>query len=118
MCVCRLRRLLICVCYVWYATTDSEKLVDIVGEWLRYEETSGFVARVHCELCSKHANRLKYLRNYLVHLLLMALQGVLRKHNVSLTCTKRLSAYLGDLYKSTPIGRALSGASGADIEAI
>ena len=72
----------LCVCYVWYATTDSEKLVDIVKEWLRYKETSGFVTRVHCELCSKHADRLKSLRNYLVHLLLMALQGVLRKHNI------------------------------------
>ena len=28
------------------------KEVDIVGEWLRYDETSGFVTRVHCELCN------------------------------------------------------------------
>ena len=40
------------------------KEVDIVGEWLRYDETSGFVTRVHCELCAKHADRLKSLRNY------------------------------------------------------
>ena len=88
------------VFYVWYATTDSEKLVDIVKEWLRYEKTSGFVTRVHCELCSKHADRLKSLGNYLVHLLLMALQGVLRKHNVQHSKSdmhKRLSAYLGGL---------------------
>ena len=32
VCVCRLRRLLIRVCYVWHVTTDSEKLVDIVKE--------------------------------------------------------------------------------------
>ena len=42
----------------------------------------GSLRVLHCELCSKHADHLKSLRNYLVHLLLMALQGVLRKHNV------------------------------------
>ena len=83
VCVCVQVEEALRVCYVWYATTDR---VDIVGEWLHYEETSGFVTCVHCELCSKHADRLKSLRNYLVHLLLMALRGVLRKHILSLTC--------------------------------
>ena len=50
-----------------------EKEVDIVGEWLHYKETSGFVTRVHCELCSKYADRLKSLRNYSPS---FALQGV------------------------------------------
>ena len=69
---------------------------------------------------SKHADHLKSLRNYLLHLLSMALQGVLRKHNVKHSKS--------DMHKKTvsiprrprtmdDFGRALAGASGADIEA-
>ena len=78
----------------------------------------GFVTRVHCELCSKHADRLKSLRNYLVYLLLMALQGVLRKHNVKHSKSDMHKKAVSIPRRPRTIDRALAGASGADIEAI
>ena len=38
--------------------------LDSLGEWLRYDEESGCVTRVYCELCSKHSDKLKSLRNF------------------------------------------------------
>ena len=37
------------------------KEVDCLSEWLRYDEQSGIVTRMYCELCSKHADKLKSL---------------------------------------------------------
>ena len=40
------------------------KEVDCSSEWLCYDGQSSTVTHVYCELCSKHADKLKYLRNF------------------------------------------------------
>ena len=40
------------------------KEVDCLSECLRYDGQPDTVTRVYCELCSKHADKLKSLRNY------------------------------------------------------
>ena len=104
------------------------KEVDVTGEWLRYEETSGFVTRVYCELCRKHADRLKSLRNYSASFVHGVMGSSLKKDNVgkhsrSDMHKKAVDIYkrpktMEDLYRSTPIGRALAGASAEEMQRV
>ena len=43
---------------------NKSKEVDCLSEWLHYDGQSGTVTCVYCELCSKHADKLKSLRNF------------------------------------------------------
>ena len=43
---------------------NCSKKVDCLSEWLRYDEQSGTVTRMYCELCSKHDDKLKSLHNF------------------------------------------------------
>ena len=99
-----------------------EKELDSLGEWLRYNETTGNVTRVYCELCSNHVEQLKCLRNYCPSFVKGVTGSSLKKDNVvkhsksdmhkkALNISKRPRT----LYSSTPIGRALAGASNQEL---
>ena len=87
------RRLLCLVCSYRQWEIGRNRLISLGNG---YEKASGFVMHVHCELCSKHADRLWSFCITIVNLLLIVLQGVLWKRTtlysiLSLTCTKKLS---------------------------
>ena len=98
-----------------------KKDLDILGEWLCYNETAGCVTRVYCEVCAKHADNLKCLRNYSPSFVNGVTGSSLKKDNIvkhsksdmhkkALSISKRPRT-MEDLYRSTPIGRALACAS-------
>ena len=41
-----------------------EKDVDSLREWLPYDQSGGKVTRIFCELCHKHKDRLRAIRNF------------------------------------------------------
>ena len=41
-----------------------EKDVDSLREWLRYDQSGGKVTQIFCELCHKHRDRLRAIRDF------------------------------------------------------
>ena len=99
----------------WVADLDS------LNEWLRYEETSGNVTRVFCDLCMKHADKLKSLRNFSPAFVNGISGSALKKDNVIKHLKSDMHARAvslshqpksrDEIFRATPIGRAIAGAS-------
>ena len=106
-------------------TKKWSKDLDCLGEWLRYDELSGCVTRVYCELCTTHADSLRALRNFSPSFIYGITGGALKKDNVvkhskSDMHTKAVNLSknpktVDEIFRSTPIGRALSGASAEEM---
>ena len=109
------------LCTVKKWSTD----LDSLGEWLRYDEQSGCVTHVYCELCSKHSDKLKSLCNFSPTFVGGITGSVLIKDNVikhsksdmhtRAVNMSRKPKTRNDIFRATPIGRALAGASGTEM---
>ena len=92
------------------------KEVDCLSEWLCYDGQSGNVTCVYCELCSKHADKLKYLCNFspsfvngitgspLKKTTLSSIQN--RTHTRSVNMSKK-PKMIDEIFGTTPIGKPL-----------
>ena len=80
------------------------------------------MTRVYCELCSKHSDKLKSLRNFSPAFVGGVTGSALKKDNVvkhsksdmhtRAVSMSRKPKTRNDIFRDTPIGRALAGASG------
>ena len=104
------------------------KEIDSLGEWLRYEvdEKSGRVTHLYCAMCATHVDKLKALRNFSPSFVNGISGGALKKdgvikhsksdmHSKAVTLTRKPKMALHEIYKSTPIGRAMAGASAEEM---
>ena len=96
------------------------KEVDSLGEWLRYDESGGKVTRISCALCTKYKDRLQALRNFSSSFIDGVSGTALKKDNVKKHQRSDMHAKAvsierkptgTEIYRSTPIGRALATAS-------
>ena len=60
-----------------------EKDVDSLREWLRYDQSGGNVTRIFCELCHKHRDRLRAIRNFNSAFIDGVTGSALKKDNVA-----------------------------------
>ena len=60
-----------------------EKDVDSLREWLRYDQSGGKVTRFFCELCHKHRDRLRAIRNFNSAFIDGVTGSTLKKDNVA-----------------------------------
>ena len=97
------------------------KEIDSLSEWFRYDEKDGKVTRIFCALCAKHQGKLGGLRNFSLAFVQGVVGTALKKDNVSkhsktdmhakaYNLERRPAMTLCQIYRSTPIGKALSSA--------
>ena len=58
-------------------------LTVLVREWLRYDLSGGKVTRIFCELCHKHRDRLRAIRNFNYAFIDGVTGSALKKDNVA-----------------------------------
>ena len=81
--LCVLSKLWLIMAGVCVVTAKKwSKDLDCLGEWLRYDQLSGCVTRVYCELCTTHADSLRALRNFSPLFSNGITGGALKKDNV------------------------------------
>ena len=83
------------------------------------------VTRVYCELCSKHSDKLKSLCNFSPAFVGGVTGSALKKDNVvkhsksdmhtRAVSMSRKPKTRNDIFRATPIGRSLAGASGTEM---
>ena len=92
------------------------KDLDCLGEWLRYDELSGYLTCVYCELCTTHADSLRALCNFsplfingITGGVLKTLWSILKSdmHAKAVNLSKKPKT-VDKIFRSTPIGRALT----------
>ena len=78
---------------------------------LRYNEAAGWLTRIYCGVCAKHADQLKCLHNYSPSFISGV--TVIGLRILDQKCTNKLLALLRSLNTCT-IGRAFASVSGED----
>ncbi|XP_014669333.1 PREDICTED: zinc finger protein 862-like [Priapulus caudatus] len=102
------------------------KEIDQNREWIEYEESGGRINIIRCKMCVAHQSRLRSLRNF-NQAFINGVKGSaalkkdsvvkhsrseMHKKAIALTLNPKLT--LDAIFKTTPIGKALAGASGEE----
>ena len=99
-----------------------EKDVDSLREWLRYDQSGGKVTRIFCELCHKHRDRLREIRNFNSAFIDGVTGSALKKDNVAkhkksdmhskaVNMERMPARTITSIMKSTPLGKAYASAN-------
>ena len=94
-------------------------IVDPQHSWLRWEDEFGFVKKIYCELCRNQKDKLRAIRNYNAAFCDGITGTSLKKDNAikhsktemhkKAVNLKNKPTSLAELYKCTPLGKAVSG---------
>ena len=101
------------------------KEIDHNKEWIEYEESAGRLNMIRCKMCVTHQARLRSLRNFNQAFINGVTGSALKKDNVvkhsrsemhkkAISLSLRPKLTLDAIFKTTPIGKALAGASGEE----
>ena len=58
-------------------------MLESLREWLRYDQSGGKVTRLFCELCHKHRDRLRAIRDFNSAFIDVVTGSALKKDNVA-----------------------------------
>ena len=103
----------------WIAEFDPKK------EWIRAESSGGAVTKIICKMCREKASSLRGLRNYSTAFVDGISGSALKKDNVAkhsrsdmhtkaVNLGRNVTMTLQDIYRSTPLGKAIAGANAED----
>eukprot|EP00057_Strongylocentrotus_purpuratus_P017041 XP_011671515.1 PREDICTED: zinc finger protein 862-like [Strongylocentrotus purpuratus] len=98
------------------------KDLDQKREWIEYEESAGRLNCIRCKMCVAHQAKLRSLRNFNQAFINGVTGSALKKDNVvkhsrsemhkkAIALSSRPKLTLDAIFKTTPIGKALAGAS-------